>query len=91
MPVVDVLQVSLLAEPGIPEQALEPLIVAVGLLILYQQPDKIGVGELGVLGIIQSLLKPPGHTEEFQGVESGDGLLLGRIVFLLIKSKNTAL
>ena len=56
MPVVDVLQASLLAEPGIPEQALEPLIVAVGLLILHQQPDKVGVGELGVLGIIIGVL-----------------------------------
>ena len=76
MAVVDILEAGSLAEPGFLKQALEPLIVTVGFLILHQQPNKLGMGELGMRGAIESLLKGPGHAEELQGVESGYGLFV---------------
>jgi len=76
MPVVDVLQGSRLTESGVSQQALEPLIVAVGLLILHQQPHKLGMGELGASGTVKSLFKPPDHAKQLQRVESGYGLLV---------------
>ena len=42
MAVVDVFQAGRLAQPGILKQALEPLVIAVGLLVLCQQSDKFG-------------------------------------------------
>jgi hypothetical protein len=63
MTVVNVLKAGLLAEPGFPEQALEPLVVAVSFLILHEQPDKLGVGEISVFGVTESRLKALGHAE----------------------------
>jgi hypothetical protein len=46
MTVVNVFQAGWLTESGILEQPLEPLIVTICFLILHQQPDKLGMGEL---------------------------------------------
>ena len=54
MPVVDVFQGGRLAELGVSQQALEPLVVAIGLLILHQESDEVGVGEFGLFGAVKA-------------------------------------
>jgi hypothetical protein len=76
VPVVNVFQCGRLAELGVPQQALEPLVVAIGLLVLDEQSDEVGVREFGLSSAVETLLQSTGHAEEFQGVERGDGLFI---------------
>jgi hypothetical protein len=65
VPVVDVFHGGRLTELGVSEQALEPLVVTIGLLVLHKESDKVGMGEVGLFGAVKTLLKSPGHAEEF--------------------------
>jgi len=64
--VVDILQRRRLPQFGFPEQALEPLVVAVGLFVLDQKPDEVGMGKLTMPGISQTLADAPGHTKQLE-------------------------
>jgi hypothetical protein len=76
MTVIDVFQGGLLTQFGVLEQAFEPPVIPIGLLILGQQPNKLGMGEVCLTGAIEPVFKASGHAEELHYVESVYGLLI---------------
>ena len=71
--VIDVLDRSLMAQAGVAQTSLEPAILPVGCLMVEEQPEPFGLGEIGRFGIGGEADKGAGHAVQAELVKLIEG------------------